>query len=133
MSSDNIAREIIALDETWNAILNLVCKEGYASIFQVRRFIYLIRNCTARIEDLERCIENRPLTYGITDDIDAVVSSFEEVDHFIERHLTLSKEDLPLYQTLKGDIEDSLLRLLYIGEEAAIEDGVMIVFCIPIP
>ena len=131
MSSDNIAHEIIALDKTWHKIVSLVCKEGHLSISQVRRFIYLIRGCTARIKDLERCIENYPFIHGIIDDIDAVVSSFEEVDHFIETHLTLSEEDLSLYQDLKSDMEDHLLRLLYTGEEANIEDGVILVFYIP--
>lgn len=133
MSSDDIAREIVALDETWHKIVSLVCKEGYASMPRIRRFIYLLRGCTECIEDLQRCIENRPLIYGITNDIDDVVIAFEAVDRFIDTHLALSEENLSLYQDLRGDIEDSLLRLLYIGAETQIESGAMIVFCIPTP
>lgn len=130
MSSDNIAHEIIALDKTWHKIVSLVCKEGHVSISQVRRFIYLVRDCTKRIEDLETYVNNHLSADDITDDIDDVVAAFEAVDHFIETHLTLSEEDLSLYQDLKGDMEDHLLRLLYTREEANIEDEVILVFYI---
>ena len=130
MSSDDIAREVITLDETWHKVVTLVCKEEYIPTLRVRRFIYLMRDVTGQIENL---LDADPFTDDILLDINVLVESFEVFDHFMQRYVDLPKEDLPLYQTLKDDIEDSLLRLLYIGEEAAIEDGVMIVFCIPIP
>jgi hypothetical protein len=133
MSSDYVAHEVAALDKTWHKIVSLVCKEGYASMPRIRRFIYLLRGCTECIENLQRCTENRPLIYGITDDIDDVVIAFEAVDRFIETHFALSEENLSLYQDLRGDIEDSLLRLLYLGEEVKLDDGLLLVICIPTP
>ena len=133
MSSDDIAREVITLDETWHKVVNLVCKEGYASMFQVRRFIHLIRSFTACIEDLETYVENHLSTGDITDDVDDVVMAFEAVDRFIQRHIALSKEDLSLYRSLKSDLEDHLLHLLYIAEEVKLDDGQLLVICIPIP
>ncbi len=133
MSSDDIAREVINLDETWHKIVNLVCKQGCASIPRIRRFIYLIRGCTEHIEDLETYVENHVSTGDITDDINDVVIAFEAVDRFIQRHIALSKEDLSLYQALKSDMEDHLLHLLYIAEEVKLDDGQLLVICIPIP
>lgn len=128
--SSSILNELNNINRKWGKTLQIVCREEYIPTLRVRRFIYLMRDFTRQIDNL---LDADPFTDDILLDINVLVESFEVFDHFMQRYVDLSKEDLPLYQTLKGDIEDSLLRLLYIGEEAAIEDGVMIVFCIPIP
>lgn len=133
MSSDYVAHEVAALDKTWHKTVSLVCRGAYASMPRIRRFIYLLRDCTECIENLQRCTENWPLIYGITDDIDDVVIAFEEVDRFIEIHLALSEEDLSLYRSLKSEVEDHLLHLLYIAEEVKLKDGLLLVICIPTP
>lgn len=102
-------------------------------MFQVRRFIHLIRSFTACIEDLETYVENHLSTGDITDDVDDVVMAFEAVDRFIQRHIALSKEDLSLYRSLKSEMEDHLLHLLYLGEEVKLDDGLLLVICIPTP
>lgn len=129
-----LENELFTLDQKWQKAFRVICKEEYVPIHRIRQFICLIRKFTKQIDSLRVSAENQCLfADDILHDIEAITETFEVLDHFIQRHLDLSKEDVLLYTALKGDIEDSLLRLLYIGEEATIEDGMMIVFCIPIP
>ena len=127
-----LENELFTLDEKWQKAFRTVCKEEYVPIHRIRQFICLIRKFTKQIDSLRVSAENQCLfADDIPHDVDDVVEAFEAVDRFIERHINLSEEDLSLYRSLKGDIEECLLRLLYTVEEANIEDGVILVFYIP--
>ena len=134
MSTDALDNELCKLNRKWHATLQVICKEEYVPKFRIRQFICLIRNFTKQIDNLQLSVGKGYLfADDILYDIEAITEAFEVLDHFIQRHLDLSKEDVLLYTALKSDLEDHLLHLLYIAEEVKLKDGLLLVICIPTP
>lgn len=58
-------------------------------------------------------------------------SPYKRCRTFIKKYAQLAEKDLCQFKSLMDEIDTALLELMYLADELELDDGVMIVFCVP--
>lgn len=149
MPSNEIANEILdiaaVIEDRWRKSLKTICRSHHVLESHIRRFISLVANVNLQLEDLrnytESLIEDKihfsdsQIGLDVYNDVDNLTESLQEVQNFIKKYAQLAEKDLCQFKSLMDEIDTALLELMYLADELELEldDGVMIVFCIPTP
>ena len=147
MPSNEIANEILdiaaVIEDRWRKSLKTICRSHHVLESHIRRFISLVANVNLQLEDLrnytESLIEDKihfsdsQIGLDVYNDVDNLTESLQEVQNFIKKYAQLAEKDLCQFKSLMDEIDTALLELMYLADELELDDGVMIVFCIPTP
>jgi hypothetical protein len=145
MPSNEIANEILdiaaVIEDRWRKSLKTICRSHHVLESHIRRFISLIANVNLQLEDLrnyaESLIEDKihfsdsQIGLDVYNDVDNLTESLQEVQNFIKKYAQLAEKDLCQFKSLMDEIDTALLELMYLADELELDDGVMIVFCVP--
>lgn len=101
----------------------------------------MVANVNLQLEDLrnytESLIEDKihfsdsQIGLDVYNDVDNLTKSLQEVQNFIKKYAQLAEKDLCQFKSLMDEIDTALLELMYLADELELDDGVMIVFCVP--
>lgn len=147
MPSNEIANEILdiaaVIEDRWRKSLKTICKSHHILESHIRRFISLVANVNLQLEDLrnyaESLIEDKihfsdsQIGLDVYNDVDNLAESLKEVQNFIKKYAQLAKKDSSRFESLMDEIDTALLELMYLAEEVKLDDGQLLVICIPIP
>ena len=149
MPSNEIANEILdiaaVIEDRWRKSLKTICRSHHVLESHIRRFISLVANVNLQLEDLRNYTESliedtihfsdSQIGLDVYNDVDNLTESLQEVQNFIKKYAQLAEKDLCQFKSLMDEIDTALLELMYLADELELEldDGVMIVFCIPTP
>ena len=145
MPSNEIANEILdiaaVIEDRWRKSLKTICRSHHVLESHIRRFISLVANVNLQLEDLrnytESLIEDKihfsdsQIGLDVYNDVDNLTESLQEVQNFIKKYAQLAEKDLCQFKSLMDEIDTALLELMYLADELELDDGVMIVFCVP--
>lgn len=145
MPSNEIANEILdiaaVIEDRWRKSLKTICRSHHVLESHIRRFISLVANVNLQLEDLrnytEFLIEDKihfsdsQIGLDVYNDVDNLTKSLQEVQNFIKKYAQLAEKDLCQFKSLMDEIDTALLELMYLADELELDDGVMIVFCVP--
>lgn len=145
MSSDKTVNEILdtvtSIEDRWRKSLKTICRSHHVLESHIRRFISLVANVNLQLEDLRNytksLIEDKihfsdsQIGLDIYNDVDNLTKSLQEVQNFIKKYAQLAEKDLCQFKSLMDEIDTALLELMYLADELELDDGVMIVFCVP--
>ena len=143
--SNEIANEILdiaaVIEDRWRKSLKTICRSHHVLESHIRRFISLVANVNLQLEDLrnytESLIEDKihfsdsQIGLDVYNDVDNLTKSLQEVQNFIKKYAQLAEKDLCQFKSLMDEIDTALLELMYLADELELDDGVMIVFCVP--
>ena len=145
MPSNEIANEILdiaaVIEDRWRKSLKTICRSHHVLESHIRRFISLVANVNLQLEDLrnytDSLIEDKihfsdsQIGLDVYNDVDNLTKSLQEVQNFIKKYAQLAEKDLCQFKSLMDEIDTALLELMYLADELELDDGVMIVFCVP--
>lgn len=122
--SDDLFATAEALSMKWHTAMNVICKDEYIPVLQVRRFVQMIRDTCQRVQDLQvyanMCLAQSPaivVGVNIYNDAVRVSASVEELKIFVDKHVvTMTDEDDKKFKNILNEIDDTLLCLMYAGE-----------------
>ena len=121
--SDDLSATTKDLSSKWHTAMEIICKDEYIPVLQVRRFVQMIRDTCQRVQDLQvyanMCLAQAPaivVGVNIYNDAVRISSGLEELKSFADKHVTLVGEDEDQFKSVLSEIDDTLLRLMYAGE-----------------
>ena len=128
--SDDLFATAEALSMKWHTAMNVICKDEYIPVLQVRRFVQMIRDTCQRVQDLQvyanMCLAQSPaivVGVNIYNDAVRVASALEELKIFVDKHVaTMTYEDDKQFKNILNEIDDTLLCLMYAGESMQSRD-----------
>ena len=120
--SDDLSATTKDLSSKWHTAMEIICKDEYIPVLQVRRFVQMIRDTCQRVQDLQvyanMCLAQSPaivVGVNIYNDAVRVASALEELKIFVDKHVaTMTDEDQ--FKSILSEIDDTLLCLMYAGE-----------------
>ena len=122
--SDDLSATTKDLSSKWHTAMEIICKDEYIPVLQVRRFVQMIRDTCQRVQDLQVYANTRftqppsmmVVGVNIYNDAARVSSALEELKSFITRYVTMTDEDDKQFKNILNEIDDTLLCLMYAGE-----------------
>ena len=122
--SDDLSATTKDLSSKWHTAMEIICKDEYIPVLQVRRFVQMIRDTCQRVQDLQvyanMCLAQSPaivVGVNIYNDAVRVSASVEELKIFVDKHVaTMTDEDDKKFKNILNEIDDTLLCLMYAGE-----------------
>ena len=127
--SDDLFATAEALSSKWHTAMEIICKDEYIPVLQVRRFVQMIRDTCQRVQDLQvyanMCLAQAPaivVGVNIYNDAVRVSSALEELKIFVTRHVAMTDEDEDQFEGVLNEIDDILLCLMYAGESMQSRD-----------
>ena len=127
--SDDLSATTKDLSSKWHTAMEIICKDEYIPVLQVRRFVQMIRDTCQRVQDLQvyanMCLAQAPaivVGVNIYNDAVRVSSALEELKIFVTRHVAMTDEDEDQFEGVLNEIDDILLCLMYAGESMQSRD-----------
>ena len=122
--SDDLSATTKDLSSKWHTAMEIICKDEYIPVLQVRRFVQMIRDTCQRVQDLQvyanMCLAQSPaivVGVNIYNDAVRVASALEELKIFVDKHVAImTYEDDKQFKNILNEIDDTLLCLMYAGE-----------------
>ena len=128
--SDDLSATTKDLSSKWHTAMEIICKDEYIPVLQVRRFVQMIRDACQRVQDLQvyanMCLAQSPaivVGVNIYNDAVRVASALEELKIFVDKHVVaMTYEDDKQFKNILNEIDDTLLCLMYAGESMQSRD-----------
>ena len=128
--SDDLSATTKDLSSKWHTAMEIICKDEYIPVLQVRRFVQMIRDTCQRVQDLQvyasMCLAQSPaivVGVNIYNDAVRVASALEELKIFVDKHVAImTYEDDKQFKNILNEIDDTLLCLMYAGESMQSRD-----------
>ena len=127
--SDDLSATTKDLSSKWHTAMEIICKDEYIPVLQVRRFVQMIRDTCQRVQDLQvyanmRLAQAPAIVVGVNiyNDAVRVSSALEELKIFVTRHVAMTDEDEDQFEGVLNEIDDILLCLMYAGESMQSRD-----------
>ena len=121
--SDDLSATTKDLSSKWHTAMEIICKDEYIPVLQVRRFVQMIRDTCQRVQDLQvyanMCLAQSPaivVGVNIYNDAVRVASALDELKTFVTRHVAMTDEDEDQFEGVLNEIDGTLLCLMYAGE-----------------
>ena len=122
--SDDLSATTKDLSSKWHTAMDIICKDEYIPVLQVRRFVQMIRDTCQRVQDLQvyanMCLAQSPsivVGVNIYNDAVRVSAAVEDLKIFVVKHIaTMTDEDKDQFEGVLNEIDETLLRLMYAGE-----------------
>ena len=125
--SDDLSATTKDLSSKWHTAMEIICKDEYIPVLQVRRFVQMIRDTCQRVQSFEayaRMLHNSSIAQppaivvgvNIYNDTTRISSALEELKIFVTRHIALTDEDGKQFKNILNEIDGTLLCLMYAGE-----------------
>ena len=121
--SDDLSATTKDLSSKWHTAMEIICKDEYIPVLQVRRFVQMIRDTCQRVQDLQvyanMCLAQSPaivVGVNIYNDAVRVASALEELKTFVDKHVAMTDEDEDQFEGVLDEIDGTLLCLMYAGE-----------------